>query len=129
MTERADIEAIIRGLHAARVRGDLAAMCALFAVDGDFEIAGSGADKPVAISAAGIAAFRPWLSMMSKVFRLTNYELLSVLVDDDRAAAHWRVDILSKVTGVTVKTELIDLMEIRDQQIHSYREFCVPARP
>jgi ketosteroid isomerase-like protein len=126
VTERAAAERLIRELHAARVRGDLAALCGLFADDGRFEIRGASADKPIAITAAGLAQFRPWLAMMVKVFRLSDYELLSLVVEWPRAVAHWRVDIYSKVTGVTVATELVDLVELREDRIVSYSEFFVP---
>jgi ketosteroid isomerase-like protein len=126
MTERVVAERLIRELHAARVRGDLAALCGLFAEDGHFEIRGASADKPIAITAAGLAEFRPWLAMMVKVFRLADYALLSLVVEWPRAAACWRADIYSKVTGVTVPTELVDLVELRGNRIVSYNEFFVP---
>ena len=126
MTERFVAEHLIAELHAARVSGDLAAMCRLFAQDGRFKIAGASADKPISICADGLAAFRPWLSMMVKVFRLREYALTSLVVEWPRAAAHWSVNIYSKVTGVTVATELIDLVELRGGQIATYTEFFVP---
>jgi ketosteroid isomerase-like protein len=36
------------------------------------------------------------------------------------------VNIFSKVTGATVLTELVDLLELRDGRIQSYSEFFVP---
>lgn len=126
MTERTAVERIVRDLHQARLAGDLAGMCRLFAEHGRFEIAGASADKPIAIRAESLAELRPWLAMMTKVFRLTDYRLLSLIVEAPRAAAHWRVDIYSKVTGATVPTELVDLVEIRDERICAYSEFFVP---
>ena len=126
MTERAAAQRMVRELHMARVGGDLAGMCRLFADDGRFEIAGASADKPIAIRAQGLAEFRPWLAMMTKVFRLSDYHLISLIVESPRISAHWRVNILSKVTGVTVPTELVDLIELRDDRIQTYNEFFVP---
>jgi ketosteroid isomerase-like protein len=126
MAERDVAERLVRDLHAARVRGDLAALCALFADRGTFSIAGASADKPIGIREETLAAFKPWLSMMVKVFRLSDYELLSLVVEWPKAAAHWRVKINSKVTGTTVATELVDILEIRDGRIASYNEFFVP---
>ena len=126
MTERAVAQRMVRELHMARVGGDLAGMCRLFADDGRFEIAGASADKPIAIRAQGLAEFRPWLAMMTKVFRLSDYHLISLIVESPRISAHWRVNILSKVTGVTVPTELVDLIELRDDRIQTYNEFFVP---
>ena len=126
MTDRAAAERIVRELHMARVGGDLAAMCRLFADDGRFEIAGASADKPIAIRAHGLPEFRPWLAMMTKVFKLSDYQLISLVVEWPKISAHWRVDIYSKVTGVTVVTELVDLIELRDGRIGTYHEFFVP---
>jgi hypothetical protein len=63
---------------------------------------------------------------MAKVFRLSDYHLISLIIEGPRVAAHWRVNILSKVTGVTVPTELVDLVETDGDRIQSYSEFFVP---
>jgi ketosteroid isomerase-like protein len=126
VTERAAAERMVRDLHTARLAGDLAAMCALFAERGQFEIAGASADKPISIRAESLADFRPWLAMMTKVFRLSDYRLISLVIEGAKASAHWRVNIFSKVTGVTVPTELVDLLELRDGRIQTYSEFFVP---
>ncbi len=126
MTQRAEAERIIKALHEARMRGDLGGMSALFADQGHFQIAGASADKPIEIRADGFAMLRPWLAMMVKVFRLSNYTLVSLVVEWPKIVAHWQVDIHSKVTGITVPTELVDLLEIRDARIVAYKEFFVP---
>jgi ketosteroid isomerase-like protein len=126
VTERAAAERMVSDLHMARLAGDLAGMCRLFAEHGRFEIAGASADKPIAIRAESLAEFRPWLAMMTKVFRLSDYHLISLVVEGQRLSAHWRVSIFSKVTGATVPTELVDLLELRDGRIQTYSEFFVP---
>ncbi len=126
MSERIVAERIIQQLHAARVAGDLAGMCRVFADDGRFEILGASADKSIAIRAQSLAEFRPWLSMMVKVFRITNYQLLSLVVESPKAVAHWRADIYSKVTGVTVPTELVDVVQLNEDCIVTYTEFFAP---
>ena len=126
MSERIVAERILKQLHTARLAGDLAGMCNVFAGAGRFEILGASADKPIAIRATNLAEFRPWLAMMVKVFRLTNYQLLSLTVEMPRAVAHWRVDIFSKVTGATVPTELVDVLHIEAERIAAYTEFFAP---
>jgi ketosteroid isomerase-like protein len=126
VSERMVAERIIQQLHAARVAGDLAGMCRVFADDGRFEILGASADKSIAIRAQSLAEFRPWLSMMVKVFRITNYQLLSLVVESPKAVAHWRADIYSKVTGVTVPTELVDVVQLNEDCIVTYTEFFAP---
>jgi ketosteroid isomerase-like protein len=126
VSERIVAERILKQLHTARLAGDLAGMCNVFAGAGRFEILGASADKPIAIRATNLAEFRPWLAMMVKVFRLTNYQLLSLTVEMPRAVAHWRVDIFSKVTGATVPTELVDVLHIEAERIAAYTEFFAP---
>jgi ketosteroid isomerase-like protein len=126
MSDRQQIEQLIRELHTVRVEGDLDRLCALYADEARLRIAGSTDGKPIAIAAIGIAEIRPWLSVLVKTFRLTHYTILSLSVDVPRAAAHWRVDIHSKITGVMVPTELVDLIDVRGGRISSHIEFFVP---
>src|SRR5580692_6093130 len=115
VAERVVAERMIQQLHAARVGGDLAGLCRLFADQGRYEIVGASADKPIAIRATSIAEFR-----------LSDYTLLSLVVEWPKATAHWRTDIYSKVTGVTIPTELVDLVELSEDRILSYTEFFAP---
>src|SRR5215469_1688166 len=126
MTERAEVERLLRELHAARVAGQLDRLCALFAPAARFRIAGTSDGKPVAIDVTGSGEIRPWLSMLVKTFRLSGYQLLSSAIDGERAALHWRVDIHSRITGSRVSTELVDLVETKNQLITSYIEFFIP---
>ena len=126
MTDRSQIEALVHELHAARVEGNLERLCRVYGEQARLRIAGSSDGKPIAIAAIGIAEIRPWLSILVKTFRLSQYTILSLSIDAPRAAAHWRVDIHSKITGALVSTELVDLIEVRDGKIASYVEFFVP---
>ena len=127
MTNRLEVEKIVRELHAARVEGRLDALLGLFAPGATFRIAGASDGKPIAIAAKGSAEIRAWLALMLKTFKLNEYRQLSLVIEGARAAAHWRVDIHSKITGVVVPTELVDLVEVVDGRITSYREFFAPC--
>lgn len=127
MTDRLEIEKLLSELYAARVAGQLDRLCALFASTASFKIAGASDGKPIAITAQGSAEIRTWLAMMLKTFKLSRYEHVGVVIDGARAAVHWRVDIHSKITGVMVPTELVDLVEVSEGRIVSYREFFAPC--
>jgi ketosteroid isomerase-like protein len=127
MTERQQVEELLRALHAARLEANLEQLCALFSADARMRIQGTSDGKPIAIEAHGVEQIRPWLSVLVKTFRLRDYRLLSLTIEGGRAAAHWRVEIHSKVTGALVLTELVDLLEVRDGRITSYIEFFVPC--
>jgi ketosteroid isomerase-like protein len=125
MTDRLETERLLHRLYAARVQGDLPALCATFANDATFQIAGASNPSPVSISAVGVDQFRPLLAIMIKTFKLTDYTTLAMLIDGAKAAVHWRVKIFSRITGTTVLTELVDVVEIRDGLVVSYTEFFV----
>jgi ketosteroid isomerase-like protein len=127
MTDRAQIEQLVRELHAARLEGNLERLCALYSAEARLRIAGSSDGKPIAMAAIGITEIRPWLSILVKTFRMTQYTILSLTVEVPRAAAHWRVDIHSKITGAVVPTELVDLIDVRSGRIASHTEFFVPC--
>src|ERR1700733_1430394 len=124
---RLEIEQLLKELHAARTEGQLDRLCALLRPDASFKIAGASDGKPIAITAHGTREIRTWLAVMLKTFKLSRYQLLSVVIDGARAAAHWRVDIHSKITGVVVPTELVDLVEVSEGRITAYREFFAPC--
>jgi transposase len=74
----------------------------------------------------GAKEYRPLLAIMVKTFKLSDQEILSLLIDGAKAAVHWRAKIFSRLTGTTVVTELVDMIEIRDGRIGSYIEFFAP---
>jgi ketosteroid isomerase-like protein len=126
VTDRRDTDQLLRELHAARVAGQLQRLCAVFAEDATFRIAGTSEGKPIAIAATGIEQIRPWLAMLVKTFRLTGYEASPSVIEDQRAMINWRAQIHSKITGAVVSTELVDLVEVRNGRIGSYFELFVP---
>lgn len=126
-TGRADLKRLLAELYAARAAGTLEPLCGLFAPDAFFRISGSSDGKPIALSARGSAQVRSWLAVLVKTFRISRHEILSTVIDGPRAAVHWRASIESRITGASVATELIDLIEMRDGLIGSYVELFVPA--
>ena|SRR5579871_109115 len=125
MTDRLQIEQLVHELHTARLENDVERLCGLYSAEARLRIAGSTDGKAIAIEAIGLTEIRPWLSILVKTFRLTHYTLLSLSVDAPRAAAHWRVDIHSKITGAEVPTELVDLLDVRSGRIASHTELFV----
>src|SRR5438552_18470316 len=126
MPDRSVAQGIIERLHAARVGGDLAGMVGMFAAQGSYRIVGASADKPIAIESENLADFTPWLAMLVKAFRVNHYGLMSLTVEWPRAIAHWHADIYSKITGVTVLTELVEIVEIGNERIVAYTEYFAP---
>ena len=126
MPDRLEVERLLRELYAARLGGDLEALCRTFAKDARLDIAGTSYATPMAIRAAGLDEIRSWLALLVKTFQLGDQEILSMIIDGEAAAVHWRARIRSKITGATVLTELIDVVRVREGRIASYTEFFVP---
>jgi ketosteroid isomerase-like protein len=124
---RSEFERLLAQLYEARAAGALERLCALFGPDAVFKISGSSDGKPIALAARGTEEVRSWLAVLVKTFRLSRYEILSMVIDGQRAAVHWRASIHSRITGASVPTELVDLVEMRDGRIGSYVELFVPA--
>lgn len=124
---RAVFEKLLAELYDARAAGALERLCALFGPDAVFKISGSSDGKPIALAARGTDEVRSWLAVLVKTFRLTRYEILSTVIDGERAAVHWRASIHSRITGASVPTELVDLVEMREGRIGAYVELFVPA--
>ena len=127
MTDRAEIERVIRAAYAARKAGDLDAISKTFTKDARFRIAGSPEMSPVAVKAEGVKNLQAVLKEMITVFEWIDQEILSMVVEGEKAAVHWRGTIRSTATGETVRTELFDLFEFDGGRISSLVEFCDTA--
>lgn len=126
MIGRQETEQLLRDLYAARVSGDIAAVYDKFSPDARLQIAGASHSTPVAVTAVGSGQYRPLLAIMIRTFKLSDEQIMSLLIDGTKAAVHWRAKIFSRLTGTTVLTELVDMIEIRDGRIGSYIEFFAP---
>ena len=123
---RAEIDRLLRELYAARLSGDLEAVCRSFAADARFQIASASHASPVAIRATGVDEFRPLLALLIKTFRLGDLTIRSITVDGAQAIVHWRANVRSRITGADVPTELIDTVEVRDSSIVNFNEVFAP---
>ncbi|MGH8218531.1 MAG: nuclear transport factor 2 family protein [Steroidobacteraceae bacterium] len=126
MPERIEVERLLRELYASRVRGDLEAVCACFTPDALFEIAGASQTSPLSMKTRGEEKYRSLLAIMVRTFKLRDQIIFSILIDGSKAAVHWRANVHSRITGTSVPTELVDLIEMREGRITSYIEFFAP---
>lgn len=126
MMDRVEIDGLLRGLYAARLRGDLDAVCRSFSDDAVFQIAGAGQVSPVSNRAVGVNEFRPLLAVMIKTFKLRDQVILAILIDGMKAAVHWRAGVYSRITGTMALTEFVAIVEVRNGRIVSYLEFFAP---
>ena len=126
MSMREDIERTLREAYAARQRGDLDALTRVFAPHARFQMAGSRA-SPIAASAKGAEQYRALLAGMIKTFEMLDHQIVTMLIDGSKVAVQWRARIRSAITGETVDTEALDLIEMEGNRIKSLLEFCDTA--
>jgi ketosteroid isomerase-like protein len=126
MSTRDDIERVLREAYAARQRGDLDALARAFAPQARFQMAGSHA-SPIAALAEGAEQYRSLLAGMIKAFEMLDHEIVTMLIDGSKVAVQWRARIRSTVTGETVETDALDLIEMEGDRIKSLLEFCDTA--
>jgi|SRR5271155_291652 len=130
MINRLNIERLLLELYAARVAGDRDAVCGLFSDDAAFAIAGASRASPLAVKAIGVAEFRPLLTLIIKTFKLSDHKILLMIIDGPNAAVRWRAKVQSRITGASVPTELVDLVEVNNGgRIVSYSEFFMQQNP
>jgi ketosteroid isomerase-like protein len=125
MMGRSEIDRLMRDFYAARMRGDLEAVCRSFSTDAQFKIASASKTLPVAIRANGVDEIRPLMALLFKTFRLSDFAILAMTIDGAEVKVHWQANVRSKITGATVPTELADLVKLRDGFIVDFDEVYV----
>ncbi len=127
MMQRGEIEKTIRDAYAARKKGDIDAILKFFTEDARFQLAGAYTASPVAVQTAGTGQLKAALTAMVGIFEWLEQDIQTVIIEGEKAAVHWRGKIRSTLSGETVQTDLVDLVEMRDGRICSFIEFCDTA--
>ena len=127
MNDRAAIEAMLRDAYAARVRGDVDATVRHFADDAVFTLAGAKEASPVAMRCTDCEALRGALGGLVGAFEFKDHQIVSLIVEGQKAAVHARVRVRATATGEEVTTEMVDLVTVRDGKIASFLEFVDTA--
>ncbi len=125
--DRAQIEGLLNGVYAARIRGDAGGIVDKFADDAVFRISGSPQASPVPGEALGAADLRDRLEHLIRAFEFKDHKILAVLVDGERAGVHSRVTVRATANGKTATTDLFDLVEFKDGRIASFTQFVDTA--
>jgi ketosteroid isomerase-like protein len=127
MNDRAAIETMLRDAYAARVRGDVEAAVRHFADDAVFALAGAKEASPVAMRCTDCESLRSAMAGLVGAFAFKDHQIVSLIVEGQKAAVHTRVRLRAAATGEEVTTEMVDLVEVRDGKIASFLEFCDTA--
>ena len=124
MSDRTEIEGLVRALYAARVGNDIATVDRLFADDAEFEILGR---NPAAVRTTGRRNIVAAAEALMKSFVMDDLAIVALLIDGNRAAVHWRVTVKSAASRNPVPTDMIDIVTIENGKIVSLTEICDSA--
>lgn len=127
MTERAAIEALIRGAYAARHRGDLDALMEYLHPDCSYRLAGGPEAAEIFARPDGHSAVREQMAGLIDTYAFSNIEELALTIEGDRATLHWRADVECKPTGRSGSFEILDVFTLRDGKVESLTQFTDTA--
>ena len=125
MAERSEIVRIVEAAYAARQKADMKRILDVFHEDACFCAVGSEAP------AKGRAEHTPAIQQLIDAFQLLDYKIHCMVIEGDKAAVHWGGTFRSTATGKTAKTDLLDLIEVKDGRIasfHNYFDTAMAAR-
>jgi ketosteroid isomerase-like protein len=127
VTNREMIKALIERTYEARRTDDIEGTLAAFHADGKFELAGSKEHTPATGSAQGHQELRVTFAKLIAAFQFVERDILSLVIEDKRAAVHSRVKLRFVPKDRTVTTDLIDLWKFRDGKVVELVEFADTA--
>jgi ketosteroid isomerase-like protein len=125
--DRSEMETFIKKLYAARVDADMAALDEAFADNAKFQISGSPEASMVATFTEGREGVMGLIQMIVDIFDLSDFTILDLLIDGNKAAVRWRAAVTRADTGETFTTELADFLEIEDGKVVSFVQFLDTA--
>jgi ketosteroid isomerase-like protein len=127
MSDRAEIEQLIRRMYAARVAGDIETLGMIFAENARFQMAGSPDASPLAMTVDGHAGIMAQMQTHIDSFELGDFTILDMVIDGDKAAVRWRATIHYTTTGRSFSTQLADFISVANREVVSFVEFIDTA--
>jgi len=122
MTERSEVERLVRNLYELRRQEDIDGIIEGFTPDATFRLAGDLA--PLTTEVCGHPALRVMISELARAWDWRGYKIATVLVDGDRVAVHSRGEMLYVPTGTPVRTETLDILTLKDGKVAEFVQFC-----
>lgn len=125
--DREAIKALIDRAYEARQTESIESIIAIFHPDAKFQLAGAREHTAAVGIAQGHGELRATLAQLVADFQFLQRDIISVLIDGERAAVYSRVKLRFVPKDRTVMTELLDLWKFEDGKIVELVEFVDTA--
>jgi ketosteroid isomerase-like protein len=120
--DRSKAEELVKAVYGARSKGDVNELMKLTDPDIVLEILGSNEHSKVAVAIKGADTVRHTLSVLIENFEFSNFEILTLLVEGDNIAFHWRAHIRNPKTGKAAESQVMDFWTVKDGKVASIRQ-------
>ena len=127
VTDRETVKTLIERAYESRRMGDIEAIMAFFHPESTFTLAGSNQHSAAAGRAQGHGALRTTLAGLIETFEFIERDIISLVIDGEKAAVHCRVKLRFIPKDRTVTTDLLDLWTFRDGKVVELIEFIDTA--
>jgi len=124
---RDEVEALVRGLCAARVTGDMDTLRRGYAANASFRIVGSPAWGALTAPLTGHANIMARFESMIANFAVSDFAILDLFVDGNKAAVRWRATMRQTDNKEESTTEIAQFLEVENGQVISLVEFLDTA--
>ena len=129
MTDSDTIRKMIRSTYEARARGDLDGTMASFADAIVFEVNGQATGLPgMATEIRGKPAVREAVRDLIDNFRFSDWRELSLIVEGDKAALHWRATVTYTPNGRSENFDVMDFYKFGDGKLVDFRQSTDTAK-
>ncbi len=125
--ERQAVKALIEHAYEARRMEDIEGLMGVFHPNGKFVLAGSKEHSASAGTAQGHQEFRTTLAGLVAAFQFLERDILSIVIEDERAAVHSRVKLRFVPKDKFATTDILDLWKFKDGKIVELVEFVDTA--
>jgi ketosteroid isomerase-like protein len=123
MSDRGEIERVVRESYAARKRNHVTETLSYFHPEARFRIMGSKNLGPMTETVSGLDALRAMFEHLFPIWDWSQFDIRSVHIDGDKAFVNLSGKIRHIPTGKVVDTEILDRLTVKDGRIVDFVEF------
>ena len=124
---RDETEQLIHDVFRARLAGRLDELVGYLAQDITLRFPGTSGNATLARPSGSQASAREQLVALLQEWRWTDIDVMTTVIEGDRAVVHAKQFVVHTPTGQPSATEVVDLITFRDGRITEFVEFVDTA--